>query len=281
MAVLNNKKKATNVPYMRKDSLLASLETTFAELTHENFVHHNTQASHAEPRSPPKCDLLGRPSIDPFIHNPHYPTCNAEDTFVLRDNYEMHASPIANKAIVKLESDKGQGKTHFSHTVVNSRNPNSRLACKVDAYFRYAPDTYANMKVAFLDHFRGDIDKCHDGKLFLLTNNADKTSVAKVIPSVQPSVSIDYFTVWTDEEIQWSTQYRSESTTIVGDISMLVVDSERRARGIAIYKSSDVSFQGPQMTDATVMTMPSPPTGSAFGTGARWLSTHRSRHEAS
>lgn len=154
VTVLNNKKKATNAPYMRKDSLLASLETTFAELTpHENFVHHNTQASHAEPRSPPKCDLLGRPSTDPFIHNPHYPTCNAEDTFVLRDNYEMHAPPIANKAIVKLESDKGQQKTHFSQTVANSRNPNSRLSCKVDAYFRYAPDTYADMKVAFLDHF--------------------------------------------------------------------------------------------------------------------------------
>ena len=267
MAVLNNKKKATNVPFMRKNSLLASVETTFSELSHKNFVHHNTQPSHADPRRTPRDD---RPYIhnwcDPYIHNATYPTWDGDDTFVLKGDYEVHMSPIFMMAIIKWMSDKGQGKTHFSHTVVNSRNPNSRLSCKVDAYFRTAPDTYDNMKVAFLDYFRDDINKCRDGKLFLLTNNADNTSVAKVIPSVQPSVSIDYFTVWTEEDIiQWTAQ----TSVIAGDISMLVVDNERRARGIAIYKSSDACEASPRMTDATVMvmTMTSPPQIQRSGPG--------------
>ena len=118
MAVLNNKKKATNAPFMRKNSLLASVETTFSELSHKNFVHHNTQPSHADPRRTPRDD---RPYIhnwcDPYIHNATYPTWDGDDTFVLKGDYEVHMSPIFMMAIIKWMSDKGQGKTHFSQTV--------------------------------------------------------------------------------------------------------------------------------------------------------------------
>ena len=221
------KTKFLEAEYLRVKSVKNLAEREISVVGLKNHVSYDQQPA-KDPRDQTDGDDEDQPVLD--------------DIADVAGRFEEmnYLSKLVNTCIIRIMSDKGQGRTTFGVTYANQESPNSYANFAVAAYFNLAPDSYFNMNEIFFKQYKKDIADMRDGKVVIISNG--DACAAKIVPKTEPAMNDSVSVVWNATTLAEASTAIGE--TRPGDCMVLVLDESRNARGLAVY-SKQVSQYSP------------------------------------